>query len=188
MKLRQRTIGRIRSVAVSLLAGSIAFTPAPLPANTTPAAPPNLLVLTERIVSAGQPSAAWLQTLRAQGFEAVVYLAPPTVPDAVREEPHIVASQGLLFIHLPIDFRQPTERDFDTFATLMHGLSERKVLVHCQVNMRASTLLFLYRVIHQRAAPEAAYANVTRIWSPNEVWMQLVRAQLRKHRIDFDPM
>jgi hypothetical protein len=35
----------------------------------------------------------------------------------------------------------------------MNGLGDRKVLVHCQVNRRASSMTFLYRVIAETAAP-----------------------------------
>src|SRR5688500_10553753 len=62
--------------------------------------PPNLVAISNLVVAFGQPSARWLRTPKAQGFEAVIYLAPPTVDDAVRDEHTIVAGQGLAFVYI----------------------------------------------------------------------------------------
>ena len=149
--------------------------------------PPNLVTISPRLMTSGQPSAAWLETLKAQGFEAVVYLAPASVPDALREEPQIVAAQGLAFHHLPIPFGQPRAADYEAFARLMQTLAGRKVLVHCQVNMRASSLVFLYRVLVKRVPPEQAYEAVARVWSPDGPWKRLMVEELRRHGVAFDP-
>lgn len=150
-------------------------------------APPNLVPISATVITSGQPSADWLETLKAQGFEAVIYLAPASVPDAVRDEPQIVTRQGLAFHHLPIPFGQPSEADFEAFAALMKALRGQKVLVHCQVNMRASTMTFLYRVIVEKQAPEQAYEAVSRVWTPEGPWKRLMLAELKKNGVAFDP-
>lgn len=156
-------------------------------ALAAPSAPPNLIELSPQLVSAGQPSAAWLSTLKAQGFEAVVYLAPFSVSDAVREEPQLLDAQGLRFHHLPIPFDRPTLADYEAFASVMQGLQGKKVLVHCQVNMRASTLSFLYRVIALKQDPQQAWASVSRVWIPHGPWKTLVHEALAAHGVAFDP-
>jgi hypothetical protein len=67
--------------------------------------------------------------LLRRGSEAVIYLAPPTVSDAVRDEALIVARQGLMFVNIPIKFDNPTEKDFETFTSVLSALATRKVLV-----------------------------------------------------------
>jgi protein tyrosine phosphatase (PTP) superfamily phosphohydrolase (DUF442 family) len=148
---------------------------------------PNLVEITPRLVTSGQPSAEALAGLAAQGFEAVIYLAPPTVSDAVRDEAVIVGRQGLVFVNFPIKFDSPTEQDYDAFAAVLAALSKRKVLVHCQVNMRASSMVFLYRVIAAKEDPAVAYEAVSKVWSPRGPWKLLIVDLLRKHGIDFDP-
>jgi len=148
---------------------------------------PNVVPIHERWITSGQPTAAALASLKAQGFEAVIYLAPPTVGDAVREEPQIVEAQGLEYVNIPIVFDNPTEADFAAFAAAMKRFDGRKVLVHCQINLRASSMTFLHRVIVGREAPEKAYDSVARVWSPNRVWKGYVMTMLRKHGIDFEP-
>lgn len=146
---------------------------------------PNVVTISPSLVTSGQPSAKALAKLKAQGFETVIYLAPPTVPDVVRTEPLVVAKQGLTFINIPINFKEPTDRDFENFAAILASQGERKVLVHCQVNMRASSMVFLYRVTRLKVAPDEAASAVTAVWVPQGSWKALIERQLRKHAIEF---
>lgn len=150
-------------------------------------AAPNRVEISPRLVTSGQPTAEELATLGAQGFGAVVYLAPPTVPDAVADEARIVGRQGLLFVNLPIRFDRPTAADVQAFGALMQALADRKVLVHCQINLRASTLVFLYRSTVLRDDPRQAWEAVSRVWTPDGPWRQLVIDQLKQHGLPFDP-
>jgi len=151
-----------------------------------PLVAPNIFVVSPRLVTSGQPSAKALSDLKEQGFEAVIYLAPPTVADAVRDEQAIVTRQGLTFINIPVRFDNPTEADFETFASILQGLGNRKVLVHCQVNLRASSMVFLYRSIVLKEDPRVAYEGVAGVWVPDGPWRRLIEGQLRKHKIAFE--
>jgi len=148
---------------------------------------PNVVPISASIVTSGQPTAESLAHLAEQGFKAVIYLAPPTVGDAIPEEREIVQRQGLAFVNIPIPFGKPTQADFEQFVEAMNRFKGGKVLVHCQVNMRASTMTFLYRTTVLREAPERAYEAVARVWSPEGPWKELIVAQLRKAKIAFEP-
>jgi protein tyrosine phosphatase (PTP) superfamily phosphohydrolase (DUF442 family) len=156
-------------------------------ARSDASAQPNRVEITPLLVTSGQPSAEALAGLAAQGFEAVIYLAPPTVPDAVRDEALIVGRQGLLFVNIPIKFDSPTEKDFEAFTSVLSALSARKVLVHCQINLRASSMVFLHRVISRKEDPGAAYEAVAKVWSPDGPWKTLIQTLLRKNGVSFEP-
>ena len=175
-----RNLLRTAIMVVLLVAGKVAIADPAIDA-------PNVVPISPRLVTSGQPNADALSRLAAQGFGAVIYLAPPTVPDAVRGEAEIVRKQGLEFVNIPIKFDNPTEADFQSFVAAMDRFRDRKVLVHCQVNMRASSLTFLYRVIVGGEKPELAYESVARVWSPEGPWKRLLVSQLRKAGIAFDP-
>ena len=95
--------------------------------------------------------------------------------------------QGLAFVNLPIQFDHPTEQDYETFAGVLDALGKRKVLVHCQINMRASSMVFLYRVIARKEDPHRAFESVAAVWSPEGPWKRLIVELLRKHDVKFDP-
>ena len=148
---------------------------------------PNVVAISPNLVTSGQPDAAELAGLSRQGFGAVISLSPPTVHSAVRGEDEIVRRQGLEFVNIPVNFGNPTEADFRAFVEALNRLRDRKVLVHCEVNMRASTMTFLYRVSVDHDDPEEAYKSVARVWSPHGVWKALMVSQLRKAGVAFDP-
>jgi protein tyrosine phosphatase (PTP) superfamily phosphohydrolase (DUF442 family) len=125
-------------------------------AEVAPLAAPSVVEISPRLVTAGQPSAEALAGLGAQGFEVDTSLAPPTVGNAVKDEAVIVGKQSLVFINIPISFSNPTEKDFETFAGVMKSFCNRKVLVHCQVDLRASSMVFLDRVVESKEGPHVA--------------------------------
>ena len=145
-----------------------------------------MVEISSRLVTSGQPSAEALAGLKAEGFDAVIYLALPNVPDAVRDEQLIVTRQGLTFINIPVRFDNPTEADYEIFAAVLGGLGKRRVLVHCQINLRASSMVFLYRTIVLKDDPRAAYATLAGVWSPDGPWRRLIESQLQKHNIAFE--
>lgn len=146
---------------------------------------PNVVTISKKLVTAGQPTEASLAGLSGHGFQAVIYLAPSTVPDAVSKEPEIVRGQGIEFVNIPVVFSNPTEADFKSFTEAMNRFKDRKVLVHCQVNRRASAMTFLYRVIEGKENPTEAYKDVQKIWTPKDHWKEFMNTQLAKAGISF---
>ncbi|OYU46531.1 MAG: hypothetical protein CFE44_01645 [Burkholderiales bacterium PBB4] len=148
---------------------------------------PNVVEISPSLVTAGQPTSKALAQLGLLGFQAVIYLAPNTVPDAVKDEPDLLMRQAIEFIHIPIPFDTPTEEHAVAVTEALMRLKEKRVLVHCQVNMRASTMVFLHRTTTLKENPAHAYDAVSRVWSPRGPWRALLIAQLKKHKIEFQP-
>jgi protein tyrosine phosphatase (PTP) superfamily phosphohydrolase (DUF442 family) len=146
----------------------------------------NYVAATERLHTAGQPDAATLATLAEQGFELVVNLAPPTNQGAVPDEGKLVAEDGPTYVNIPVSWQQPTYEDFALFSAVMNGARDRKVLVHCQLNMRASAFTFLYRVIHEGVPPERALEALRAVWIPRDQWATFTADVLARHEIDFE--
>jgi len=147
---------------------------------------PNVVSISENLVTAGQPTAESLAGLSKLGFKAVIYLAPPTVRDAIANESEIISNQGMVFINIPIQWAKPTEADFQSFAETMKRFQGQKVLVHCQANMRASAITFLYRVIVAKENPAQAYESVLKVWTPKDQWKDFMNSQLQKVNIPFE--
>jgi protein tyrosine phosphatase (PTP) superfamily phosphohydrolase (DUF442 family) len=160
---------------------------AALPALAHEGPAPNRVDISPLLLTSGQPTKAFLETLKEQGYEAVVYLAPPTVVDALAEEPRIVGRQGLTYVNIPIVWESPTAADFQQFTRVMQSLAGRKVFVHCQMNFRASSLVFLHRVITLKEPPERAWESVQRAWVPNATWKKYILSTLKAHGLAYEP-
>jgi protein tyrosine phosphatase (PTP) superfamily phosphohydrolase (DUF442 family) len=167
------------SIALALLQGVT---------HATPLNAPNPVEISPLLLTSGQPTLQALAGLGNQGFQAVIYLAPSSVTDAVKEEPDLIRSQGIEFIHIPIPFNAPTEKHVVAISEALVRLKDKKVLIHCQVNMRASTMVFLHRVVSLKEEPGQAYEAVSRVWSPEGPWRTLIVEQLKRHKIAFQPL
>lgn len=138
----------------------------------------NSFEVTSTIATAGMPSRTQLRQIVAGDFAAVVNLAPTGVTGSIDDEQSIVESANLLYRHVPVDFSRPLAADYQRFAQVMSELQGRRVFVHCQMNMRASVFVYLYRVIELGADPDDAFEPVQRVWQPNAVWTRFIRDQL----------
>jgi protein tyrosine phosphatase (PTP) superfamily phosphohydrolase (DUF442 family) len=141
----------------------------------------NTIEISPRITTAGMPAADQFAAIRAAGHRVVINLAPSNAMGAHRNEAALVAEQGMAYEHVPVDFAKPTMQDFDTFVAAMRRHASERVFVHCQVNMRASVFVYLYRVTELGEAPDVAYDAVTRVWQPSSQWRALIRAVHTAH-------
>ncbi len=141
----------------------------------------NLIQYSDVFYSSGQPSKEQLKSLSESGFKKIIYLAFTSNSTAIAEEDKVVKSLGMDYVHIPVDFMTPTIEVFETFAVVMSINPQQKTLLHCQVNLRASTFSFLYRVIYKKVPMKLAKADLDSIWEPDSVWFKFIRTVLEKH-------
>lgn len=134
----------------------------------------NFRQYSETFASAGQPTREQLQALADHGFERVVYIAFTGNPNALADEDQVVKGAGMEYMHVPVDFAAPLPDDFYAFADSMRRDADKKTLLHCQVNFRASAFGFLYRVIYEDVPVAEAKADMNSVWRPNEVWRDFI--------------
>ncbi|HEX2827567.1 MAG TPA: protein tyrosine phosphatase family protein [Burkholderiales bacterium] len=177
------------ALAAGIVLGAVLYAYAPdLLLKTGSAEPPhNFIAITDRLHTSGQPSEAQLKGLARSGYGLVVNLAPPTTTGSLPNEGALVAGNGIAYVNIPVDWDKPRYEDFVLFSDVLRRAGERRVLVHCQMNFRASTFTFLYRVVHQGVDPALAYDQVTAVWAPHDRWKAFAREVLAGHRIDFEP-
>lgn len=135
----------------------------------------NYIQISPRLGTAGMPTRAQFADIASAGYKTVINLAPYTVMGAHKDEPQLVASQGMAYEHIPVDFARPTVADFEQFVAAMNKHADQRVFVHCQVNMRASTFVYLYRVMELGEDPDRAFEAVQRVWQPSPQWRSLIR-------------
>ena len=102
--------------------------------------------------SSDQPSKKQFSLLKDAGFERIIYIAFSNSGKAFADKDVVVKELGMDYVHIPVIWDQPTAADFYAFAGSMQRDADRKTLLHCQVNYRASAFSFLYRVLYENVS------------------------------------
>ncbi|MBF8269754.1 MAG: Beta-lactamase hydrolase-family protein [Gammaproteobacteria bacterium] len=146
----------------------------------------NFVAVSDRLHTAGQPDEAHLSSLASRGYGLVINIAPPASRGSIATEGKLVAETGIAYVNIPVDWQNPQYADFELFSGIMQQAGTRRVLVHCQMNMRASLFTFLYRVVHEQVDPKEAYRFVSKVWEPKDQWLAFARLVLNKNNIQFE--
>ena len=170
-------------ILTPLLAGS---------ANAVEEADPALAEITNfrqyssTFASSGQPSREQFSTIAENGFERIVYIAFTNNQNALPDADLVVKGLGMEYMQVPVDFNNPLPSDFYAFADSMRRDTDKKTLLHCQVNARATAFSFLYRVIYADVPVARAKADMNTVWQPNEVWRDFIFTVLAENAISPD--
>lgn len=125
----------------------------------------NFIRISDRVATGGQPTQEQLEAARADGFEAVVNLAPHDQQSrALPDEKGLVESIGMAYHHIPVMWTKPLKENFTAFVQTMDALGNRKVLVHCAANFRVSAFYSAYAMKKQGWTAQQADALMARIW------------------------
>ena len=149
--------------------------------------PANFVQVSGRIDTSGQPGREWLRSAGSAGYRTVINLAPPESDGSIADERKLLEEAGVNYVNIPVDWSNPTADDFDRFRAALAASAPDRVLVHCQINMRASAFTFLYRVIEEDTDPETAWSRVTDIWVPEGQWRRFINDTLLRHGEAFRP-
>ena len=141
----------------------------------------NFREYSDALSSSGQPTEAQLQAVADKGYERVVFLAFSDNHESLANEDRLVKGLGMEYAHIPVDWDAPRNSDFHMFAGLMQREPEKKTLVHCQVNFRASTFSFLYRVLHLDVPLDEAKDDLNSVWVPNDTWREFIFGVLEEN-------
>ena len=141
----------------------------------------NFLRINESLGTAGQPQAAHFPVLAKAGYNTVINLAMPSSPNYLDDEMQLCAQNGLRYMPLPVEWKNPTEKNLLDFFALMEAQSSHKIFVHCAMNKRVSSFVFLYRVIKLGENLEVASQDLHQIWMPDETWNRFQTEMLRIH-------
>jgi protein tyrosine phosphatase (PTP) superfamily phosphohydrolase (DUF442 family) len=130
--------------------------------------------LDDRITTSGQPTEAQLADIRALGVRHIVNLALHTHEKALSDEAASVSQLGMNYTHIPVDFQNPTDQDFEQFCAVMKELKDVSVHVHCIANYRVSAFFYRYRRDVLGMDEAKARADMDALWQPEGVWAAFI--------------
>ncbi len=121
--------------------------------------------------TSGQPSKEQLELLAEKGYEVVINLAPNALLEgAVVQEAEILKRLGINYVHTPVDFNKPTNKDIQTFVENVENSKMKKLWVHCAANMRVSAFTYRYRRDVLHLEHDEIIGDMEAIWAPNKIW------------------
>ncbi|HEX6508854.1 MAG TPA: protein tyrosine phosphatase family protein [Chloroflexota bacterium] len=130
--------------------------------------------LDDRITTSGQPTESQLKDLHALGIRHIVNLGLHSHEKALPDEAASVSRLGMTYIHIPVDFQNPTDQDFDQFRAVMEKLMGMPVHVHCIANYRVSAFFYRYRRDVLGMDEARARTDMKDVWHPEGVWAAFV--------------
>jgi len=107
----------------------------------------NFRQVDDRLITGGQPTEDQLRAAAAEGVTTVINLAPIDEERSLPDEAGLVRSLGMAYHYIPVDWSNPTARDFETFEQVMQQPAG-KTLLHCVANLRVTTFYALYALKH----------------------------------------
>jgi protein tyrosine phosphatase (PTP) superfamily phosphohydrolase (DUF442 family) len=105
----------------------------------------------------------------------VVNLALHTHEKALPDEAASISRLGMTYVHIPVDFQNPTEQDFQQFCTVMEQFKDVPVHVHCIANYRVSAFFYRYHRDVLGMDDAKARADMEAVWHPEGVWADFVK-------------
>jgi protein tyrosine phosphatase (PTP) superfamily phosphohydrolase (DUF442 family) len=145
---------------------------------------PNFLALSENLFTGGMPNNEQLADAAQRGIELVINLAPHAVLNALPNETELVTSLGMQYINIPVIWTTPTRDGLDRFMDVMDDNKDKKILVHCQANFRATAFVALYRILRHNWNPDDAMEGMHQIWDTEDypIWKMFIEENLKKSR------
>lgn len=126
----------------------------------------------DQLVTGGHLLDGGAAALKEQGVNVVINLRD----DAPAEEEERFADQGIEWINIPIEWRDPKAKDFERFVEVMDKHQDDHVLVQCAANYRASAITYMYQVVVENVPEDEAAEDMHAIWDPdeNDTWRQYI--------------
>jgi uncharacterized protein (TIGR01244 family) len=130
--------------------------------------------LDDRITTSGQPTEPQLAEIQALGVRHIINLGLHSHEKALPDEAASVSRLGMTYIHIPVDFQNPTDGDFAQFCSVMEQTKAAPVHVHCIANYRVSAFFYRYRRDVLGMDEVGARADMEQVWQPEGVWAAFV--------------
>jgi len=134
----------------------------------------NFHFVSDKLASSGLLKLEDYNYIKEYGFKHVINLIPG---DQVLERQK-VESLGLTYQQIQVAWEEPTLDDFERFSKLMKSYNNEKIYVHCEANYRASTFIYLYRLIHLKENESKVKKDLLEVWKPSVTWQDFIEKTL----------
>ena len=134
----------------------------------------NFRAVSDKLACSGQPRGGQLASIEADGYQVVINLGLADAKYALANEAASVERLGLTYHHIPVLFDSPQLEDLKAFIGRMNEHAEKKILVHCAANYRASAFTGLYLLSAGKIDADDMTSFIEDVWQPDAVWQQFL--------------
>lgn len=128
----------------------------------------------EKLTTSGQLTEEQLEEIKALGVTHVINLGMHDHERALDDEASSVANLGMVYVHIPVEMTNPTEKDFEQFCASMADAGDTFVHVHCIANLRVTAFLYRYQRDILGRGEDQARATMDTVWRPGGVWAAFI--------------
>ncbi|HJP62806.1 MAG TPA: protein tyrosine phosphatase family protein [Mucilaginibacter sp.] len=127
-----------------------------------------------KLACAGQPTEEQFRQMVAGQYDVVINLGLLNTQYSLPDEAGLMTELDLDYRHIPVVFEKPQLSELDNFIALMDKNTDKRILVHCAANYRASVFTGLYLFAVAKLQEEELQDFVEDVWQPNTVWQQFL--------------
>lgn len=136
----------------------------------------NYVKISDGIQTSGQPKKHEFESIHDTGTQTVVNLALPDHKEAIPNEGALVTALGMIYIHIPVVWQSPQPEQYQLFESVMKAHASMSIWIHCALNWRVASFIYLYRTRCLGISPPEAKITLTEVWEPNDVWSDFIKA------------
>jgi uncharacterized protein (TIGR01244 family) len=137
----------------------------------------------DQLITGGQPQEEQLRSAAEEGYTTVINLATVNPAQTSADEGELVRSLGMVYHHIPVEWNNPKESDFEKFEQVMQTLpAEGKTLIHCAANFRVTAFYGLYALKHLGWSEAQAEEFRASVWQGSDypIWEEFIRQMKAK--------
>lgn len=123
----------------------------------------NFHAIDDSLLTSGQVLPKHIESVVSAKVDLVINLATAS-EERNGQEGFLIAEQGISYVQIPVKWDQPTREDLALFFAVMDARQNRKTLVHCFANYRASAFTYLYRVLRMGVDEAEARKSLEAVW------------------------
>lgn len=135
----------------------------------------NYIQVNNNIATSGQPTPKQFEEIANEKYEIVINLALSTSSNAIKDEDKIVSELGMTYIHIPVDFEEPSKEHLKQFLRILASLDERKVWIHCALNYRVSAFMYVFHKYIYQTPFDEIDLTLLEEWCPDTKWQELMK-------------
>jgi len=137
----------------------------------------NYIKINKTISTAGVPTKKQIKLIAKNNFDVIINLAMHN-RGALNDEDKIVSKNGMIYIHIPITWKNPEIEKLKLFLNILKILQEnkKKIFIHCIKNYRASVFIYQYKktILKQKNIKLIAPKN----FKPNKKWQKMINLNI----------